>query len=250
LSHPHSVRRIVYAASASLVVSFVMFASTNLSAQSGVIRACVGNDGKISVVDAAGSCKHNESLLIWNAAGPAGPTGPQGSIGPAGPEGPAGRDGRDGRDGTSPLPPAPSVTMTMKVDGMNGNNPTPIQAFSLGASNTGDLSSGGGGGAGKVDFQNLNVIKLLDGMSVPLLSAAATGKHITNVTIDVFQIGSSTPFATYVFQDVLVTADVFGSSQNAVNEQVSFNFAKIISDITVGGTSFHSCFDIKSNTAC
>jgi type VI secretion system secreted protein Hcp len=225
----------------------MMCAGTDLSAQGGVIHGCVGNDGKISVVGPTGSCKNNETPLTWNAAGPAGSVGPQGPIGPAGPEGPA---GRDGRDGTSPLPPAPTVSMTMKVDSMNGNNPTPIKAFSIGATNTGDLSSGGGGGAGKVDFQNLNVSKLLDGMSVPLLTAAATGKHIKDVTIDVFEIGNSAPFATYVFQDALVTSDLLGSSQNAFSEQVSFNFAKIISDITVGGVTFHSCFDLKANTSC
>jgi len=244
------VKRVLYAATASGVAAFVMLTGALVSAQTGVIRGCVGNDGKISVVGPAGSCKNNESLLIWNAAGPEGPAGPQGPIGPAGPEGPAGRDGRDGRDGTSPLPPAPTVAMTMKVDGMNGNNPTPIKAFSIGATNTSDLSSGGGGGAGKVDFQNLNVSKLLDGMSVPLLSAAATGKHIKDVTIDVFEAGGSTPFATYVFQDALVTSDLLGSSQNALSEQVSFNFAKITSDITVGGITFHSCFDLKANATC
>ena len=47
-----------------------------------------------------------------------------------------------------------------------------------------------------------------------------------------------------------MTADVLGSSQNAVNEQVSFDFAKIISDITFGGMTFHSCFDIKANVVC
>jgi type VI protein secretion system component Hcp len=91
---------------------------------------------------------------------------------------------------------------------------------------------------------------MLDGMSVPLLSAAATGKHIKDVQIDVFEVGSGTPFATYTFQDALVTADVLGSSQNALNEQLTFNFAKIISDITIAGTTFHSCFDIKANVTC
>jgi type VI secretion system secreted protein Hcp len=241
VSESHQVRRVLYAATTSIVVSVVMCAGTNLLAQSGVIRGCVGNDGKISVAGPTGSCKNNETPLTWNAAGPAGPAGPEGPMGPA---------GRDGRDGTSPLPPAPTVSLTMKVDAMNGNQPTPIKAFSIGATNTGDLSSGGGGGAGKVDFQNLNVSKLLDGMSVPLLSAAATGKHIKDVTIEASEIGSSTPFATYVFQDALVTSDLLGSSQNSLGEQVSFNFAKIISDITVGGGSFHSCFDLKANASC
>jgi type VI secretion system secreted protein Hcp len=227
-----------------------MIGNTLVSAQSGVIRGCVGNDGKISMSGPSGSCRNNETSLVWNVEGPAGVVGPQGPVGPAGPEGPAGRDGRDGRDAIIPRPPAPTVAMTMKVDGMNGDNPTPIKSFSLGATNAGDLGTGGGGGAGKVDFQNLNVSKLLDGMSVPLLNAAATGKHLRDVTINVFEAGSSTPFAIYVFQDALVASDLLGSSQNALSEQVSFNFAKIISDITVDGVTFHSCFDIRGNVAC
>jgi type VI protein secretion system component Hcp len=246
VNNPHPAKRVLYAATASGVAAFVMLGSTLVSAQSGVIRGCVGNDGKISVVGPTGTCKNNETLLTWNAAGAAGPQGP---IGPAGPEGPAGRDGRDGRDATGPVPPAPTVTLTMKVDGMNGNNPTPIQAFALGATNTA-TTGGSGGGTGKVDFQSLSVAKFLDGMSVALLSAAATGRHIKDVTIEAFQIGSSTPFATYTFQDAIVTADLLGSSQNALNEQVSFDFTKIISDITVGGVSFHSCFDLKANVSC
>jgi type VI protein secretion system component Hcp len=247
VSHSYSIRRVARAATVSVVLSFVMFGSALVSAQSGVIRGCVGNDRKISVIGPTDSCKNNESLVTWNAEGPAGPTGPQGPIGPAGPEGPA---GRDGRDGTGPVTPAPTVAMTMTVDAMNGNNATPIQAFTLGATNTGAVSGGGGGGAGKVDFQNLNVTKFLDGMSVQLLSAAATGKHIKDVKIEVFQIGNGTPFATYTFQDAQVTADLFGSSQKALSEQVSFDFAKIISDITINGTTFHSCFDIKNNLTC
>jgi type VI secretion system secreted protein Hcp len=109
---------------------------------------------------------------------------------------------------------------------------------------------GGGGGAGKVDFQSLNVVKMLDGMSVPLLSAAASGNHIKDVTIEVFSIGSTSPFAIYKFHNAFVTSDIFGSSQNGMSEQVSFNFSKIESDITVGTTTFHSCYDILANKPC
>ena len=63
-------------------------------------------------------------------------------------------------------------------------------------------------------------------------------------------IGSNTPFATYTFQDVLITADVLGSSQNVVSEQVAIDFTKIITHIVFGGMVFDSCFDIKANVVC
>lgn len=244
MSHAPRLSRLVGAALAGSVLAMLMVASVPVSAQSGAIRACVGNDGKLSVIGEGGSCKSNESLLVWNIAGPAGPAGPEG------PEGPAGPAGRDGRDATGPVPPAPSLLMQMTVDDMNNDNPTPIQSFSLGATNTGDIGFGGGGGTGKVDFQSLNVTKMLDGMSVSLLTAAATGEHIMDVKIEVFSIGSNTPFAVYTFEDVLVTAHIFGSSQNAMSEQVSFVFAKIKSNITVGGTTFQGCYDVKANKTC
>ena len=140
--------------------------------------------------------------------------------------------------------------LQMTVDDMNNDQPTPILAFSLGATNTGAIGSGGGGGAGKVSFQDLSVNKQLDGMSVSLLSAAATGKHIKDVTIEVFEIGASSPFAVYTFQDALVTADVFGASNQAPSESVSFVFSKVLSDVTFGGTTFHSCYDLKANATC
>src|SRR5262245_22547218 len=61
--NPNPVKRVLYAATASGVAAFVMLSGSLVSAQSGVIRGCVGNDGKISVVGPTGSCKNNESVL-------------------------------------------------------------------------------------------------------------------------------------------------------------------------------------------
>lgn len=225
-------------------------ASAAVSAQSGTIRACVSGNGNIRIVGAGESCGNQGSLLIWNAQGAPGPAGAQGPAGPAGAQGPEGPAGRDGRDATGPGEPAPTVTLQMTVDAMNGDLPTPISGFSLGATNPAVIGGGGGGGAGKVTFQDLSVSKQLDGMSVSLLSAAATGKHIKDVKIEVFEVDASSPFATYTFQDALVTSDVFGASNQAPAENVSFNFAKVISDVTVGGSTFHSCYDIQANMSC
>ena len=236
--------------SIALSLAFVAAAAASVSAQSGTIRACVSGNGNIRIVGAGESCGNQGSLLIWNGQGVPGPAGPQGPAGPTGPQGPEGQPGRDGRDGTGPAPAEDTVTMQMTVDGMNGGQATPILAFSLGATNTGTTSGGGGGGAGKASFQDLSVAKLLDGMSVSLLAAAATGKHIKDVTIEVFEIGAGSPFATYTFEDALVTADLFGASTQGPSENVAFNFAKIRSEVTFGGTTFNTCYDIKANVSC
>jgi type VI protein secretion system component Hcp len=144
---------------------------------------------------------------------------------------------------------APAVVARMRIEGLNGNNPTPIFSFSLGATNTASTSSSGGG-AGKVTFADLVVTKMLDGDSVPLLQATATGQVLPRLVIDVSTFGSHTPFATYTFEDVTVTSNVIGSSASVVSEQVAFDYRRITSDVTLNGQTFHSCFDVKALASC
>jgi type VI protein secretion system component Hcp len=232
------------------VTGALTLSGARVSAQDATIRGCVGPQGSLRIISPSDSCRGTEALLTWNARGPAGPAGAAGPAGPAGPTGPEGPAGRDGRDAEGPPAPVPVVSMQMTVDGMNSNNPTPIQAFSLGGSNTGSSSSGGGAGAGKASFSDLNVSKFIDGLSVPLLKAVATGQHIRTVKIEVFEIGSQTPFAVYTFSDALVTADVLGSSTTQVSEQAAFDYAKIASSITLNGIQYDSCWDLEANKTC
>lgn len=235
----------------------VVGSGTPALAQDAVIRGCVGPQGSLRVVGAAEACKANESLLSWNARGPSGPAGatgatgpagPTGATGPAGPEGPAGRDGRDAE---GPPVPAPIISLQMTVDTLNGNNPTPIQSFSLGGSNPTTIgSSTGGAGTGKVNFADLNVLKYVDGLSVPLVKAMATGQHFNFVKIEVFEVGTPAPFATYTFSTAFVSSDLIGSDVNRVSESVSFAFGKIASSIIVNGATFNSCWDIIMNRGC
>src|SRR4051812_49196428 len=140
-----------------------------------------------------------------------------------------------------------AVSAEMKIEGLNGNNPTPIASFSLGAASS---QVTGGGGAGKVTFADLVVNKMLDADSVPLLQAAATGQIIKSLSIQVFTGNSNAPFATYTFEDVSVVSTVLGSSTSAITEQDAFDYRRITSDVTVGGQNFRSCFDIKANAPC
>jgi type VI protein secretion system component Hcp len=145
--------------------------------------------------------------------------------------------------------PPNGVTVQMQITGINGNNPTAIQSFSLGANDT--LSaSGSGGGAGKVSFANLAVSKELDADSVPLLQAAATGQVLKTVVISLFTARDSAPFATYTFEDVLVTSNVIGAASSSTSEQDTFDFRRITSDVSINGQTFHSCFDVKASTSC
>ena len=233
-------KRIARAALASVVL-VVVLAGLRLHAAADVIVACAGANG-LRVVVSASECKNGETPMTWNAQGPA---GPQGIAGPVGPEGPAGRDGRDGGNNTPPQ----TVTAQMRIDGVNSGAATPISAFTLGATDTVSTTTAGGG-ASKVTFSNLVVTKTLDGVSVPLLQAASTGQHLATLSIDVFNAGSATPFATYTFEDVIVASAVFGSATSLVSEQDAFDFGKITADVTINGQTFHSCFDVRNLRSC
>jgi type VI protein secretion system component Hcp len=146
-------------------------------------------------------------------------------------------------------PASGGVVLQMRISGINDNNPATIQSFSLGATDT--LStSGSGGGAGKVSFANLAVSKGLDADSVPLLQAATTGQTLKTVIIEVFASRDSAPFATYTFEDVIVTSNVIGAANSSTSEQDAFDFRRITSDVTINGQAFHSCFDVKASTSC
>ena len=232
----------------------LMLNATPAYAQDNTLRGCIGPQGSLRIIGAGDACKGNEALLTWNARGPAGPAGatgpagPTGATGPAGPEGPA---GRDGRDATTPPAPAPTITLQMTVDSVNGNTPTPIMAFSLGGTNTTTIGSGtGGAGAGKASFSDLNVLKSVDVLSVPLLKAMSLGQHFDFVKVEMFEVGSGVPFATYTFSTVFVTTSQVSGSQNAVGESVSFAFGKIASSIIFNGTTYDSCWDIVMNRNC
>jgi len=73
-----------------------------------VYHACVGQTGRLRIVDADEECRPWESRITWNQTGPEGPPGadgadgepgPQGEQGPPGPEGPQGPPGPQGEIG-------------------------------------------------------------------------------------------------------------------------------------------------------
>jgi type VI secretion system secreted protein Hcp len=213
------------------------------AAQTGVVNGCVSTTGALRVVS-DGACRANEVAISWNVAGPAGPAGPEG------PAGPAGRDGRDGRDATGPAPPVITMTGTMSILDDDGPGPVvPIITFGIGATNT-TTEFGGGGGTGKVNFATFNLTKLVDGYSLPLLQATATGRHLRAVEIKLYDSGAPTPFAIYRLEDVLVLSSQFGGGPTGVIESVSLDFSKIHSTIALEGGTFISCYDVKANKSC
>lgn len=238
----------VVCAAASVAFSLLTGAGARLDAQTGAITACVGTTGVLRIVGSGEPCRSNESTISWNITGPAGPAGPEGPQGPAGPTGP------QGPAGEVPPGPAPVISAQMTLDSSDSSiatvGPIPIVNFTLGGTNTTTLGSAtGGSGAGKISFAPLSVTKTLDSASAMLLTHMATGRHFAEVKIEVFGAGNAL-LATYTFETAFVTSDIVGGESMSLSEQVVFVFGTLESDINVGGSTFHSCWDSVLNKAC
>ena len=119
------------------------------------------------------------------------------------------------------------------------------------------MSTGGGGGAGKVSMQDFHFTHQVDKSSPKLFMALATGEHLKQITLTVRKAGGEqTEYLKYTFTDVLITSlSASGSSSDpAPTEQISLNFSKIEMEyqpMNAAGTvesPVKASWDLKSNT--
>ncbi len=65
--------------------ALIAFVTVYAASAPSTIQACYDNaNGNLRRVTSASQCRHNETPISWNIAGPAGPRGPAGPQGPAG----------------------------------------------------------------------------------------------------------------------------------------------------------------------
>src|SRR5262249_1831213 len=103
-----------------------------------------------------------------------------------------------------------------------------LLSFSWGVSNTGAHCAGGGGGAGKANFQDFSFVKRVDAATPKLMLTCATGEHIKSAVITVRKAGEKpVEFLKITLDDVLISsAQSGGAGAIEPQEQVSLNFAK------------------------
>lgn len=104
-----------------------------------------------------------------------------------------------------------------------------VDSWSGGATNTGSFgSSTGGGGAGKVNLQDVHFTAHVSKASPNLFVACAGGKHLTKATLFVRkQGGNQEDYLTVKLTDVLVSSYQVGSGDPIAQESFSLNFGKI-----------------------
>ncbi|HYF05163.1 MAG TPA: type VI secretion system tube protein Hcp [Patescibacteria group bacterium] len=133
---------------------------------------------------------------------------------------------------------AAAVDYYLKIEGIEGESTDSrhkgeieIESFSWGATQPGISrpgSAGGGGGAGKVNFQDLHFTAKASKASPKLMLAAATGEHIKKAVLFVRKSGQQQDFYKIELQEVLVSSyQTGGSSGQVPTESFSLNFTKI-----------------------
>ena len=147
---------------------------------------------------------------------------------------------------------AAGVITISGIDGGDPGSPTiDVLAYSWGASNSGSAAHGGGGGAGKANFQDISITKLVDKASPVLFKYCATGQHIPSVTLNVNRPGGpkGAPYMQYKLEEVFVTSVSHGSSgDNKPTENVTFNYGSIKQTYTnAEGSETSYTFNVDEN---
>jgi type VI secretion system secreted protein Hcp len=156
-----------------------------------------------------------------------------------------------------------AVDMFMKVEGASGESQdanhkgwTDIDSFSWGATQASTMASGGGGGAGKVSFMDLNVVAKIDKCYPAVLKHCATGKHLGKVELSLCKAGGTQiEYGKIELTDVLVTSVAVSGTSSGETTVVNYSFqaAKVKSQYweqtNTGGKGAESqvVFDVKQN---
>ena len=148
---------------------------------------------------------------------------------------------------------------TIKGESQDARHKNEIEVLSWtwGLSQSGTMAQGGGGGAGKASFQDLNFIHHVDMASPLLMRACATGEHTRDATITVRKSGEGAQeYLVIKMTDVLVTSvstSVSGEGGDAV-EAIALAFAKVDLEYKPQkpdgslAAGIHFKYDLKANT--
>lgn len=126
----------------------------------------------------------------------------------------------------------------LEIDGIKGESQDgkhkeaiEVESFSFGATNDGSFSSGGGGGSGKVSFQDIHFTTAVNKASPLLMLYCANGKHIKKATLFIRKAGEKQlDFMKVTLSDILVSSYQSGGAEGSKSlpvDQFALNFAKI-----------------------
>ena len=127
-----------------------------------------------------------------------------------------------------------AVDMFLKLDDVKGESKdskhkdeVDVLAWSWGLSQSGTTHMGGGGGAGKVNVQDLSLTKYVDKSSPNLIMATCNGKHYKEALLTVRKAGEKPlEYIKVTMKEVLVSSISTGGSggEDRLTENVTLNF--------------------------
>jgi type VI secretion system secreted protein Hcp len=154
--------------------------------------------------------------------------------------------------------------MFIKIDDIKGESTDAkhadeidILSFTWGMTQTGTAQVGRGGGAGKVQVNDLVITKCVDRSSPILLKQCCSGKHMKTAVMVVRKAGG-TPleFVKITMEDLIISAVNHGGSgtDDKLTENVTLNFARVKFEYVPqkkdgsGDASIPMGWDIAGNT--
>lgn len=130
-----------------------------------------------------------------------------------------------------------AVDIFIKIEGVDGESQDDVHggeidvlSWSWGMSNAGTSHMGGGGGAGKVNVQDLTFTKYVDKATPTLMLHCCNGKHIPEAKLVMRKAGEDPlEYLMVTMTDILVTSVSTGGSgaMDRLTETVSLNFAEV-----------------------
>ena len=135
-----------------------------------------------------------------------------------------------------------AVDMFIKIKGIDGESKgvkhegqIDVLAWSWGMSQSGSFHVGGGGGAGKVNVQDISLTKWVDIATPNLMLFCSNGAHIDEATLTVRKAGKDPlDYIVIKMKKVMVTSVSTGGSggEDRLTENISLNFASVVLEYT------------------
>lgn len=129
-----------------------------------------------------------------------------------------------------------AVDMFLKLEGIEGESmdskhgkEIDVLAWSWGLSQSGSYQSGGGGGSGKVNAQDISFTKWIDASSPHLIFRCCNGEPIKTATLVCRKAGKDQQeYLKLTLTDCIVSSVSSGGSggEDKLTENMSLNFAK------------------------
>lgn len=135
-----------------------------------------------------------------------------------------------------------AVDMFLFVDSVKGESQDEkhadeidVLAWSWGMSQTGTMHTGKGGGAGKVNIQDISLTKYVDKSSPTLMKYCCQGKNFTKAMLTVRKAGGEAlEYIVIKMEGILISSVSTGGSsgEEQLTENVTLNFAKVTFEYT------------------